>query len=262
MKYCPFEYQIFTKQFIIDHRAAGVFLDMGMGKTVTTLTAIEELMHDYFDTQKVLIIAPLKPAEETWPSELRKWDHLSGLSYSLILGSQEARRQALSRDADIYIINRENVVWLVQELHGEWPFDMVVIDELSSFKSNIAKRFRALKRIRPKIRRLVGLTGTPAPNGLIDLWPQVYLLDGGKALGKTLSSYRDAYFVPDKRNQMIVYSWKLKPGAEEIIYRSLSDCCISLDSNEYLDLPERRYIRHEIELSPAARKTPAALAYA
>ena len=254
MKYCPFEYQVFTKQFIIDHPAAGVFLDMGMGKTVTTLTAVEELMHDYFEIRKVLIIAPLKPAEETWPSELKKWDHLAGLSYSLVLGSQEDRKRALARDADIFIINRENVVWLVQELRNAWPFDMVVIDELSSFKSSKAQRFRALKKVRPKISRIVGLTGTPAPNGLIDLWPQIYLLDEGKALGRTLSSYRDAYFDPDKRNQMIVYSWKLKPGAEQAIYRYLSGCCISLDSNEYLDLPERRYIRHEIELSPQARK--------
>lgn len=254
MKYEPFEYQVFTKQFIIDHPAAGVFLDMGMGKTSIALSAIEELMHDYFEIKKVLIIAPLKPAEETWPAEIQKWDHLKNLRYSLVLGSADDRRRALASQADIYIINRENVVWLVRELRGKWPFDMVVIDELSSFKSSKAQRFRALKKIRPQISRIVGLTGTPAPNGLIDLWPQVYLLDEGLTLGKTLGGYRDTYFLPDKRNYNIIYSWKLKPGAEQIIYRLLSDFCISLDSREYLDLPERRFIRHEFNLSPEARK--------
>ena len=252
MVYQPFEYQTFTKEFIISHPAAGVFLDMGMGKTVTTLTAVEELMHDYFEVQRVLIIAPLKPAEETWPEELGKWDHLKDLSFSLILGSQEARREALKKDADIFIINRENVVWLIQELKNKWPFDMVVIDELSSFKSNKAQRFRALRRMRPKIRRIVGLTGTPAPNGLLDLWPQVYLLDEGKALGKTLSAYRDTFFSPDQRNRQVVYSWKLRDGAEQQIYQSLQGLCISLDSAEYLNLPERRFIRHEFSLSDKA----------
>lgn len=252
MVYQPFEYQTFTKEFIISHPAAGVFLDMGMGKTVTTLTAVEELMHDYFEVQKVLIIAPLKPAEETWPEELGKWDHLKDLSFSLILGSQEARREALRKDADIFIINRENVVWLIQELKNKWPFDMVVIDELSSFKSNKAQRFRALRRMRPKIRRIVGLTGTPAPNGLLDLWPQVYLLDEGKALGRTLSAYRDAFFSPDQRNRQVVYSWKLRDGAEQQIYQALQGLCISLDSAEYLNLPERRFIRHEFSLSDKA----------
>lgn len=212
-------------------------------------------MHDYFDISKVLVIAPLKPAEDTWPVEIEKWDHLSGLRYSLVLGSQEARMEALRAEADIYIINRENVVWLVDLFRKKWPFDMVVIDELSSFKSSKAQRFRALKRVRPYIRRIVGLTGTPAPNGLLDLWPQVYLLDQGQALGKTLTGYRDAYFDPDKRNRQVVYSWKLKENAEAEIYRKLEGLCISLNSADYLDLPERRFIRHEFALSPKARET-------
>ena len=255
MEYKPFEYQRFTKQFILDHPAAGIFLDMGMGKTSITLTAVQELMHDYFSVNKTLVIAPLEPARNTWPAELKKWDHLSGLSYSLILGSQEARMEALAVDADIYIINRENVVWLVDLYRKHWPFDMVVIDELSSFKSSKAQRFRALKKVRPYIKRIVGLTGTPAPNGLLDLWPQVYLLDGGQALGKTLTSYRDAYFDPDKRNRQVIYSWKLKEGSEAEIYKKLEGLCISLSSKDYLDLPERRFIRHEFALSKSTMKT-------
>ncbi|MBQ3330826.1 MAG: DEAD/DEAH box helicase [Ruminococcus sp.] len=255
MKYEPFEYQAFTKQFIISHSAAGVFLDMGMGKTVITLTAISELLQDYFDARNVLVIAPLKPAEDTWPAEIKKWDHLKDLTYSLVLGSQEARIRALDVPADIYIINRENVVWLVNYFKRDWPFDMVVIDELSSFKSSKAQRFRALKRVRPYIHRIVGLTGTPAPNGLLDLWPQAYLLDEGKALGRTLTGYREEYFLPDKRNGHIVYSWKPRLGATKEIYKKLSGLCISLDSKEYLDLPERRFVRHEFALSEKAKET-------
>lgn len=254
MEYKPFEYQRFTKQFIVDHPAAGIFLDMGMGKTSITLTAVQELLEDYFDVSKVLVIAPLKPAEDTWPAEIEKWDHLRGLRYSLVLGSQEARMEALRAEADIYIINRENVVWLVDLFRKKWPFDMVVIDELSSFKSSKAQRFRALKRVRPYIRRIVGLTGTPAPNGLLDLWPQVYLLDQGEALGRTLTGYRDAYFDPDKRNRQVVYSWKPKENAEAEIYHRLEGLCISLNSADYLDLPERRFIRREFALSPKARE--------
>lgn len=255
MEYKPFEYQRYTKQFIIDHPAAGVFLDMGMGKTSITLTAIQELMHDYFSVNRVLVIAPLEPAQNTWPAELKKWDHLQGLTYSLVLGSQEARTEALQAEADIYIINRENVVWLVDLYRKRWPFDMVVIDELSSFKSSKAQRFRALRKVRPYIKRIVGLTGTPAPNGLLDLWPEIYLLDQGEALGKTLTGFRDLYFEPDKRNRQIIYSWKPKPWAEDAIYERLGDLCISLASKDYLDLPDRRFIRHEFTLSEEAAAT-------
>lgn len=254
MKYEPFEYQIFTKQFILEHDAAGVFLDMGMGKTSIALTAISELMQDSFEVMRVLVIAPLKPAQDTWPAEIEKWDHTRDLTYSLVLGSQNARIRALEAEADIYIVNRENVVWLVDRYKKDWPFDMVVIDELSSFKSSKAQRFRALKKVRPYIRRIVGLTGTPAPNGLLDLWPQAYLLDEGKALGRTLTGYRDQYFIPDKRSAQVIFSWKLRPGAAEAIYEKLSSLCISLDSNEYLSLPERHFIRHEFVLSERARE--------
>lgn len=254
MKYEPFTYQLFTKQFILDHDAAGVFLDMGMGKTSTTLTAIQELIYDYFDVRKVLVIAPLEPARNTWPAEIKKWDHLQNMTYSLVIGSQSDRLAGLKKDADIYIINRENIPWLVSLYQKAWPFDMVVIDELSSFKSNKAQRFKALKKVRPYIKRIVGLTGTPAPKGLIDLWAQVYLLDNGKALGRTLTGYRDAFFVPDKRNATTIFSWKLKDGAKEEIFSRLTSLCISLDAAEYLDLPERRYIRHNFALSPAAKK--------
>ncbi len=254
MRYEPYEYQLFTKDFIVNNPEAGIFLDMGMGKTSTTLTAIQELMFDYFSVDRVLVIAPLEPAKNTWPAEIEKWDHLKDLRYSLVLGSAAKRTAALNADADIYIINRENVVWLVNYYKKAWPFDMVVVDELSSFKSSKAARFRALKRVRPYIKRIVGLTGTPSPKGLIDLWAQAYLLDGGKALGRTITVYRNQYFVPDKRNALTIFSWKPKEGAEQEIYDRLRGLCISLDSADYLNLPERRYIRHEFDLSPASKK--------
>lgn len=254
MKYEPFDYQLYTKQFILNNPEAGIFLDMGMGKTSTTLTAVQELMYDYFAVKKVLVIAPLEPAKNTWPAEIKKWDHLCDLTFSMVIGSQKERLAGLQKEADIYIVNRENVPWLVELYQKKWPFDMVVIDELSSFKSNKAQRFRELKKVRPYIKRIVGLTGTPSPKSLLDLWPQIYLLDGGKALGKTLTGYRDKFFVPDKRNAMTIFSWKLKDGAKEEIFERLKGLCISLDAAEHLDLPERRYIRHNFDLSPEAKK--------
>ena len=252
MEFKPYCYQSFAKQFIIDHAEAGLLLDMGMGKTVISLTAVSELMFDYFVVSKTLIIAPLKPALETWPAELQKWNHLKHLSVSLITGTAANREAALHKSADIYIINRENIVWLVDYYKAKWPFDMVIIDELSSFKSSKAQRFRALKRVRKYIRRIVGLTGTPAPNGLLDLWPEMYLLDGGKALGKTLTGYRDAYFLPDKRNAQIIYSWKPKAGAEEDIYKKLTGLCVSMKASDFLVLPDRLFLRHEFALSDKA----------
>lgn len=248
MRYNPFFYQDFAEQFILENSEAGLFLDMGMGKTAITLSAAEKLLRDYFVIAKVLVIAPLKPAKETWPVELNKWDHLKGLTASLVLGSEKERLEALSIDADIYIINRENVAWLVNHYRKRWPFDMIVIDELSSFKSSKAVRFKELRKVRKFIKRIVGLTGTPSPNGLLDLWAQVYLLDEGKALGRTVTSYRERYFEPDKRNATTIFSWKLKEGAEEEIYEKLEGLCISMDSAEYLQLPERVYVRHEVEL--------------
>jgi len=252
MEYKPYYYQRFAEQFILDNPEAGLLLDMGMGKTAVSLTAADKLLYDYFAVRKVLVIAPLKPAKETWPPEIQKWDHLKHLTLSMILGSAQERVAALNREADIYIINRENVVWLVDYYKAKWPFDMVIIDELSSFKSSKAQRFRALKKVRKYIKRIVGLTGTPSPNGLLDLWPEMYLLDEGKALGKTLTSYRETYFLPDKRNATAIFSWKPKAGAEEAIYEKLSGLCISMKAADYLQLPERLFLRREVEMSEKA----------
>lgn len=239
MNYKPHDYQAYAKDWIIDHKNSGLLLDMGLGKTIVTLTAIDELMFDYFEISKVLVIAPLRVAQSTWDAEIDKWDHLQDLTLSKVLGPEKERRQALHTPADIYIINRENVTWLVQTLKGSWDFDMVVIDELSSFKSPKSQRFKSLRKVRPLISRIVGLTGTPSPNGLIDLWAQMYLLDGGDRLGRTITAYRDRYFLPDKRNQHIIFSYKLKPQAEERIYEKIEDICISMKSKDYLNLPER-----------------------
>ena len=211
------------------------------------------MIYEDFQVCKALVIAPLRPAIETWPTEIKKWDHLKDLTVSVAIGTKQERLAALEKDADIYVINRENVPWLVELYKKKWPFDMVVIDELSSFKSSKAQRFRSLRKVRPHISRIVGLTGTPAPNGLLDLWPQMFLLDGGKALGKTLTGYRDAYFLPDKRNAQIVYSWKPREGSEEVIYKKLDGLCISMKSADYLELPDRLDIRHELEMSEGAK---------
>ncbi|PLR84647.1 DEAD/DEAH box helicase [Bacillus canaveralius] len=239
MKFKPHLYQDFAIRRIIEQPAVGLFLDMGMGKTVSTLTAVADLLHDYFEVSKVLVIAPLRVAEDTWSRETEKWDHTRYMKVSKVLGPESKRIQAVMTPADLYVINRENVEWLVGYYKSKWPFDMVVIDELSSFKSSKAKRFRALKKVRPFIKRLVGLTGTPAPNSLIDLWPQLYLLDGGERLGKTITGYRDRYFQPDQRNRHIVYSWRLRPEAEKAIHSKISDICISMQAKDWLDLPER-----------------------
>jgi SNF2 family DNA or RNA helicase len=239
MRYVPHEYQKYAIDKLLKCDSAGLFLDMGLGKTVISLTVVNELLYNYFDISNVLVIAPLRVAQTTWPDEVRKWDHLQHLTISKILGSVKERRAALNTPADIHIINRENVKWLVEECGKEWPFDMVVIDELSSFKSNKAKRFRALRKVRPRIKRIVGLTGTPAPNGLIDLWPQIYLLDQGERLGKTVTGYRNRYFNPGRRNGYVVYDWVLKPGAEEAIYEKLDDICVSMKAEDWLEMPEK-----------------------
>jgi SNF2 family DNA or RNA helicase len=237
MRYEPHSYQEYTTDKIIKENALAVFLDCGLGKTVCTLTAIDELLNNYFAITKVLVIAPLRVAEDTWTTEAEKWDHLKNLRITKVLGTEKERIAALNAEADIYVINRENVVWLIKECGKEWPFDMVVIDELSSFKSPKAQRFKALRKVRAK--RIVGLTGTPSPNGLMDLWSEIYLLDHGERLGRTLTSYRNQYFLPDKRNQNIIFSYKPKADAEEVIYKKLSDICISMKAEDYLELPER-----------------------
>ena len=247
MRYVPHEYQEYAKEFIISHKVSALFLDCGLGKTVITLTAIWELLYDYFDIRKILIIAPLRVCYLTWPSELEKWEHLSGIGMSAVLGSEKERIAALGRKAQVYVINRENVEWLVE--NHTWDFDMVVIDELSSFKSHKAKRFKALKKVRLMVRRIVGLTGTPAPNGLIDLWAEIGILDMGQRLGRFIGGYRERFFVPDKRSREIVFSYKPREGAEDMIYELISDICISMKAVDYLEMPECVYNRVEVILT-------------
>lgn len=248
MEFKPHKYQEEAINKIIEIDRCGLFLDMGLGKTVITLTAINDLMFDRFNITKVLIIAPLKVAEDTWIKEISKWDHLTNLSMSLVLGDKNKRIKALETQADIYVINRENVSWLVTYLGRDWDFDMVVIDELSSFKNPSASRFKSLKKVIGKSSRVVGLTGTPNPNGYIDLWSQIYLLDSGERLGKTLSRYRDTYFMPDKRDSYRIFTYKLKSGADKLINKEISDICISMKADDYLDLPDKIFINHEISL--------------
>ena len=250
MKYKPYEYQSFATSFVLEHPACGLILDMGLGKSVITLTALWSLLLDSFDVGKVLVVAPKRVAENTWPAELAKWEHLDGLTWSLVLGSEKERRAALQRRAKIYIINRENVTWLVDNYR--WDFDTLVIDELSSFKSSKAQRFRALKRVRPRISRVIGLTGTPQPNGLLDLWPQMYLLDMGQRLGRFVGGYRERFFLPDKRNREVIYSYKPKEGAEEKIYELISDICISMKATDFLDMPE--LVSSQVEVKMNARE--------
>lgn len=238
MNFKPWNYQKYAINHILDHEASGLFLDMGMGKTVSSLTAIDDLLF-LGEATKVLVIAPKRVAEDTWSTEVEKWDHLKHLRISKILGTKKQRKDALMKDADIYVTNRENVDWLVDECYKSWIWDTLIIDELSSFKSSKAKRFRALKKVRPYFKRIVGLTGTPAPNSLIDLWPQVYLLDGGQRLGKTITGYRERYFVPGDRNQFVVFNYNLREGAEEAIHNKISDICVSMKADDYLDMPER-----------------------
>ncbi|EMG25755.1 DEAD/DEAH box helicase family protein [Streptococcus parauberis] len=231
------EYQEYAKTWIVEHSHCGLLLDMGLGKTLTTLAAIDEIENIFCEGNKILIIAPKKVADETWSAEIEKWGF--EFTYSKVLGSTKKRLEALEKEADIYIINRENVVWLVEYYKTKWPFTFVVIDELSSFKSSKSKRFRALRKVRPKIKRFVGLTGTPAPNSLIDLWPQIYLMDGGKRLETSQTKFKDRYFRPDKQNGPIVYSWALRPNAEEEIYQKIDDICISMKAKDFLKLPPR-----------------------
>ena len=253
MKFVPYPYQEAAIRWVLDRPASGLFLGMGMGKTVVTLTAINELLFDRLEAARVLVIAPLRVARDTWAREAAKWDHLRRLRVSVVLGDARERLVALERPAEVYVINRENVPWLCETLF-DWPFDMVVIDELSSFKSVQAKRFKALRKVRGHIRRIVGLTGTPAPNGLIDLWPQIYLLDRGERLGKTVGAYRARYFTPDRANGHIVYSYRLLSGADEAIQARIADVCMSLRKEDYLSLPGQLYETVEITPPPALLK--------
>ncbi|HEM3178847.1 DEAD/DEAH box helicase [Streptococcus suis] len=254
MKYKPHEYQVYATEYILNHPIAAVLLDMGLGKSVITLTAIFDLTLDSFLVRKVLVIAPLRVARDTWPAEIEKWDHLKGLKYTVAVGSEVQRKTALMKRAQVYIINRENVEWLISRSAIPFDFDMVVIDELSSFKSHQAKRFKSLLKVRPKIKRIVGLTGTPSSNGLMDLWAEYRLLDMGQRLGRFIGRYREDYFVPDKRNQQVIFSYKPKPGAEEAIYRLISDITISMKGADYLKLPELVINEVDVKLSEKEMK--------
>lgn len=254
MKYNPHNYQTYATEFMIKNPVSAVFLDMGLGKTVVTLTAINEMCRDSFLVSKVLVIAPLRVARDTWPAEIEKWNHLKGLTYAVAVGTEAERRAALLQKASVYIINRENLCWLIEDSGLPFDFDMVVIDELSSFKSHRAKRFKSLLKARPRIKRIVGLTGTPSTNGLMDLWAEFRILDLGKRLGRYITHYRQNYFIPDKRNGMVVFSYKPLPGAEEAIYKQIDDITISMKAEDYLDMPDCIYNEVKVKLDKKERK--------
>ena len=254
MKYVPHDYQQYATEYIKSHPVAAVLLDMGLGKTAISLTALLDLLFDSFEAHRILVIAPLRVARDTWPAEIEKWDHLSMLTYSVAVGSEKDRKAALMRDADIYIINRENVQWLVEQSGIPFTFDTVIVDELSSFKNHQSKRFKALMKVRPRIKRIVGLTGTPSANGLMDLWAEYKVLDMGQRLGRFIGMYRNNYFRPDKRNGQIIYSYKLLPGADKAIYKQISDITISMKATDHLKMPELVMNTHTVELSDDERE--------
>ncbi len=249
MRYEPHEYQKFTAEYIEAHPVSAIFLDCGLGKTSITLTAVSNLMFDSFEIHRVLVVAPIRVASYSWPAEIEKWDHLAGMKYSVAVGTAAERLAALKKPADIYLINRENVQWLISESGIPFDFDMVVIDELSSFKNHQTKRFKALMKVRPKVKRIVGLTGTPSSNGLMDLWAEFRLLDMGERLGRFIGQYRTSYFRPDKQNGQVVFSYKPLPGAEKQIYGKISDITISMKSDDHLQMPELINSRYTVYLS-------------
>ncbi len=253
MKYIPHEYQQFCIDYLLSRPAAGLFLKPGMGKTSIALTAADLLLYDRFEVSKVLVIAPLRVAEDTWSRESEKWDHLRHLRISKVLGCEKTRQAALARNADVYCINRENVEWLVKYYGMDWPFDLVIIDELSNFRNPSARRFRALRKVRPLVKRLWGLTGTPRPRSLLDLWAQLYLLDQGKRLGKTFTAYRNRYFTPGRQNGYVIYEWNPRPGAEDEVYHLISDICVSLEIQGNVKMPELAETVRPVVLSPAVR---------
>lgn len=254
MKYEPHKYQTFAINYIEEHPIAAVLLDMGLGKTSITLTALNDLLFDSFEAHRILVIAPLRVARDTWPAEVDKWDHLQSLIYSVAVGTEAERRSALLKSADIYIINRENVQWLIEDSKLPFNFDTVVVDELSSFKNYQAKRFRAMMKVRPTVKRIIGLTGTPSANGLMDLWAEFRLLDMGTRLGRFISHYRLDYFQPDKRNGQVIFSYKPLPGAEQRIYDKISDITISMKSTDLLKMPELISSEYTVQLSDAEKK--------
>lgn len=254
MEFIPHDYQKYAIEYIEQHKISAVLLDMGLGKTVITLTAINDLFFDYFEVHKILCIAPLRVARQTWSDEIHKWDHLKDLRYSIAVGTEKERLAALNTPADIYVINRENVQWLIEKSGVPFDFDMIVIDELSSFKNHQSKRFKALMKVRPKVKRIVGLTGTPSSNGLMELFAEFKLLDMGERLGRFIGQYRNAYFTPDKRNGAIVYSYKTLPGAEDAIYRKISDITISMKAADHLKMPKLITTEYSVHLSEQEKK--------
>lgn len=249
MRFLPHDYQKYAIEFVEKHTEACLLLEMGLGKTIITLTAVESLLFDSFEVHKVLVIAPLRVAQQSWPAEIKKWEHLGILEFSVVTGTAKERMEALSRQADIYIINRENVPWLIEKSGIGFDFDMVVVDELSSFKSHQSKRFKALMKVRPLVKRVVGLTGTPSSNGLMDLWAEYKIIDMGKRLGRFIGSYRRDFFVPDRMNGFVVYSYALIPGAEEEIYRRIQDITISMTADDNLKMPELILGNVEVEMN-------------
>jgi len=249
MQYNPHDYQKYAISYIESHPVSAVLLDMGLGKTSIALSAINDLLFDLFEAHKVLVVAPLRVARDTWPAEIEKWDHLSDLIISVAVGSVTERVQALKATADIYVINRENLSWLIDESGLPFDFDTVIIDELSSFKNHQAKRFKSFMRVRPRVKRIIGMTGTPSSNGLMDLWAEFKLLDMGVRLGRFITAFRNNYFMPDKRNGQIIYSYKPLPGAEKCIYKKISDITISMKSTDYLKMPELVSSEYTVMLS-------------
>ena len=249
MNFSPHNYQSYAIEYIESHPVAAVLLDMGLGKTVISLTAIADLLFDSFEAHRILVVAPLRVARDTWPAEIAKWQHLKHLTYAVAVGTVKERKAALMAGADITIINRENLGWLIDSSGFEFNYDMVIIDELSSFKNHKSKRFQSLMKVRPKVKRIIGLTGTPSSNGLMDLWAEFKLLDFGKRLGRFITHYRNNYFIPDKRNGEIIYSYKPMPYAEDAIYRKISDITISMKSTDHLQMPELITSQYEVQLS-------------
>ena len=254
MNFSPHNYQAFAINYIETHPIVAVLLDMGLGKTVISLTAIADLLFDSFEAHRILVVAPLRVARDTWPAEIAKWEHLQHLTYAVCVGTPKERRAALMAGADITIINRENLGWLIDSSGFDFDYDMVVIDELSSFKNHKSKRFQSLMKVRPKVKRIIGLTGTPSSNGLMDLWAEFKLLDFGERLGRFITHYRNNYFIPDKRNGEIIYSYKPMPYAEDAIYRKISDITISMKSTDHLQMPELITSQYEVQLSEAEEK--------
>lgn len=254
MRYQPHEYQQQAIDFILTHPKAALILDMGLGKTVIALTAIWHLLYDSFEARRVLVVAPLRVARDTWPAEAAKWDHLEGLTMAVAVGTRQQRLDALAQNALVTVINRENLSWLVEQVGISWPWDMVVIDELSGFKNHNTKRFKALMRCRHLYQRIVGLTGTPAPNGLMDLWAQYKLLDNGERLGFGITKYRNHWFEPAKSSGLHVYSYRPRPGASQQIYDAISDITLSMKTCDYLQLPQLTSTTYPVLMPPSAHE--------